>query len=249
MSSENKNGGSRFNVKFNKVVFGLLLIACATLMVLDSFGIGLGFLSDVPAFALVIGAILILWLIDRIVRLRISQIFFPLAFLFMLFEKYIAQWISHGSDNIMNNWLVIFVALLLHAGTAMITPKRRNKGLKFTYNTKAEKTENENTHNASMGSSIIYIDCASFVSENIVNEMGSCQVYFTNIDQYVGGGTVNVTNELGSVKIHVPSGWRIESSISNEMGGCSEPQDKDVGDKSIVINCLNELGAINIVRD
>jgi hypothetical protein len=33
------------------------------------------------------------------------------------------------------------------------------------------------------------------------------------------------------------------------MGGFTEPSDKDVGEKSIIINGVNELGAISIDRD
>jgi hypothetical protein len=249
MSKKNKDGASRFNIKFNRVAFGLLLIACAVLIILDSVGVGLGFLNSVPAVTLIIGAILALWLLDRIVRLRISEIFFPLAFMFILFEKYIASWLSLKGNNIMSNWLVLLLALLLHIGFTLIIPKRQKHGFKTVYKGGVENGSKNNSHNASMGSSIIYIDCNTFVEERVKNEMGSCHVYFTNVDQYVGGGVLNLVNELGSLKVHVPTGWRIESSVTNEMGGFTEPSDKDVGEKSIVINGVNELGAISIDRD
>lgn len=244
-----KRGKVHFTVKFNRVAFGLLLIACAAVIILDAVGVGLGFLSNVPAVTLIIAAVLLLWFLNALVKLRISEIFFPLAFLFMLLEEYIASWVSYKSSNIMNNWLVLLIAILLHVGTALVIPKRKRKRFKAAVNNGVEYESNSKTHNSSMASSIIYIDCTSFVEETVTSEMGSCQVYFTNIEQYTGNGVLNLTNELGSLKVHVPTGWRIESSVSNELGGFSEPSDKDEGDKTIFINGTNELGAINIVRD
>ena len=105
-----KNGDKlKVKVKFNRIAFGLLLIACAVIIILDTAGIGLAFLSGVPSITLIIGALLLLWFLSDLVKLRISRSFFPLAFLFILFEKHIAGWLKLESENIMNNWFVLLV--------------------------------------------------------------------------------------------------------------------------------------------
>lgn len=240
-----KGKTARFSVKFNKLAFGLLLIACAVFIILDSVGVSLGFLSGIPAITLVIGALLIVWTLTELIKLRISGIFFPLAFLFMLFEKYIAKWAALDNENIINNWLVLLAAALLSIGCSLIIPKRKT----FTYVKSSSNTTGSNSkqNTSSLSSSTIYIDCSTFENESVVNELGACQVFFSNIEQYDGNGVLNVVNELGSMKINVPSTWKIITSISNELGSVNEPSETD-GDKVIRIVGSNELGSMTITQ-
>lgn len=239
-----KGKTAHFSIKVNKLAFGLLLIACAVLIILDSVGVSLGFLSGIPAIKLVIGALLIVWTLTELIKLRISGIFFPLAFLFMLFEKYIAKWAGLDS-NIINNWLVILAAALLSIGCSLVFPKRKKATVIYDNSNTSGYSSNGKT--SSLSASTVYIDCNTFENESVVNELGSCQVFFSNVDEYKGGGTLNVVNELGSMKINVPSTWKIITSISNDLGAVNEPTESD-GDKVIRIEGSNELGSMTIIR-
>ena len=97
-----------------------------------------------------------------------------------------------------------------------------------------------------MSSSTVYIDCSSFVSETVTNEMGSCEVYFTNIDKYVGNGVLTVSNRLGYMGIHVPSSWTITNAVGNSLGSVESPRNVSDGDLSIMIEGSNELGSLEI---
>lgn len=242
-----KNGNT-FHVKLsaNRIVFGILFIACAVLIILDAVGISLGFLSVIPAWVFILTVLNLIWLTDVIIKLKLSEIFFPIAFIFMLLEKYIAKWCGLSKSNIINNWLVFLCALLLMIGTKCLAPKR-----KFTFKfTKTPTFTSKSIHNNSRGSaSTIYVDCESDEDTyTIKNELGSCNIYFSNIESYGGNKTLDVHNELGSMQIHVPSQWRIVTSVSNSLGSVSEPEDKGSGDKVIRITGTNDLGSLRITR-
>ena len=243
--NETKNGNKfTCRISANRLAFGLLFIACAILIILDSVGVSLGFLSGIPAITLIVGAMIAVWMISELIKLNIPGIFFPAAFMFMLFEKYIAKWAGLEKSNIINNGLVVIAALLLTIGTNLITPRKNFFILKRDGNTSKKK----NVHNSALSSSTVYIDCSDFVYEKVQNDLGSCNVYFSNVEKYDGNGTLEIQNDLGATRIHVPSDWKIISSIFNDLGAVSKPDDTENGDKAIRIIGANNLGAVSIVR-
>ena len=80
-----------FKLSANRIVFGLLFIACAVCIILDAVGVSLGFLSGIPAWVLILTVINLIWLFDTIIKLKLSMVFLPIAFIFMLLESY---WMS-----------------------------------------------------------------------------------------------------------------------------------------------------------
>lgn len=245
---ETKKGKTvHFKLSVNRIVSGLLLIACAAFIILDAVGISLGFLTGIPAWILILTVINLIWMIDGIVKHKFSEVFLPIAFIFMLLEKYIARWCGIENENFINNGLVFLAAILLMLGTKCLIPKRRFTFTK-TYNNKQFFDTNEDKH-ARGSASTIYVDCGSDEETVTVrNELGACSVYFSDVESYKGNKTLCVHNELGAMTIHVPSELRIVSSISNELGSVSEPEDKGSGDKIIRITGSNELGSLRITR-
>ncbi|MBE5817820.1 MAG: hypothetical protein E7312_02050 [Clostridiales bacterium] len=63
-----------------------------------------------------------------------------------------------------------------------------------------------------------YISCTEFENETITCEKSVCDVYFTNINDYKGDATLQINNTKGNVKIHVPNGWKVVSSVLNDKG-------------------------------
>ncbi len=240
-----KGNKVHFKLSVNRIAFGLLFIACAVLIILDAVGISLGFLSGIPAWIIILTALNLVWLIDLIVKLKISEIFFPIAFIFMLLEKHIAGWCDLGKSNIINNWLVFLVALLLSIGMKCLTPKR-----KFFSKKTQHFFSGPNVHSNSRGSaSTVYVDCSSDDDAVVVkNELGACNVYFSNVESYKGGMALEVYNELGAMTIHVPKEWNILTNIKNELGAVTASDEQGTTDKTIFINGKNELGSVRITR-
>ena len=238
---ETKKGNKvHFKLSANRIAFGLLFIACAVLIILDAVGFSLGFLSGIPAWVLILTALNLVWLIDLIVKLKISEVFFPIAFIFMLLEKYIAGWCGLGKSNIINNWLVFLCALLLMIGAKLITPKRRF-GKRFS--------KIKHNHTSPGTASTVYVDCETEdETVTVKNELGACNVYFSNVESYKGGMVLEIYNELGSMTINVPSEWNIVTNIKNELGAVSASEEEGTTDKTIFINGKNELGSVRITR-
>lgn len=231
-------------VTANRFAWGLLFIALAVFLLLDACGVGFGFLEGIPFFTLALALIFLSWFLKSLFSLKLHEIFFPLAFLFMVLEKHIAGWIGAEKTNLINNWLVFLVALLLSAGVSLLRPRRLLRRVH-----RRSGVSSSDNHN-SVGSSTVYIDCTSFTTEEVTNELGSCQVYFSNVEAYQGGGKLLLHNELGKMKVHVPKEWRIESSLKAELGALMiDDNNKNLPEdaKVITIEGMTELGAMTIV--
>ena len=249
-------------LNFKNTTLGILLILCAVVIILDSLGVALGFFSGIPAATLVLGSLVLVWFLTNLIKLKIAGLFLPLAVLFVLFEKYIALAFSLESSNIIDNWIVFVVAILLNCGFSMLLPKRSNnfsfhksfyigddKHKTTTKETNNERHKSSHTSKNAMSSATIYIDCSSFISETVTNDMGSCDIYFTNVEKYAGNGVLTVFNRLGSMDIHVPSEWSITNAVGNSMGSVSTPKNISNGGLSIVIDGSNEMGALDIIYE
>lgn len=235
-------------ISVNRIAMGILLIIGALLIGIDALGFCPRFFSEVSAFSIIIGAVLCAWILASLIKLNIQDIFFPLAFLFILFEKQISVMMGYSEGkNLINNWLVLLIALLLHAGFILIMPKHKKKidGKNIHFECCSDNsTSNNSTTN--IGNKIIYIDCANFKTTKIENNLGATQVFFSNIDQYEGNGILVIDNNLGLVKINVPSKWSISADVDNSLGSVSIPNEEDDCEKSISIIIDNSVGAVQV---
>ena len=237
-----KKNNWNIKIRANRLAWGLLLIACAVLLLLDACGVSFGFLEGIPFFTLLVSGLLVGFLIAEIFSARFHRAFFTIAFLFMVLEKYIAGWIGADHSNLINNWLVLLIAFLLSVGTSLLRPRklfRRSLGTQGAFS--------GNNHNTA-GSSTVYIDCTSFTTEEVTNEFGSCQIFFSNVKAYEGGGKLLLRNEFGAMKVHVPKEWKIKSSLTAEFGALFVPDDSPEDGKVIEIVGKTEMGALKVIR-
>ena len=109
-------------MKSKKIFWGILLIALAGLLLLDAFGVWEPLaekIGKISIWALICGAVLLLYIIRSLIHWKISRIFVPFALLFMLFEENIAVVCGLSKMNIINNWILLLVAVLLTVGFAL----------------------------------------------------------------------------------------------------------------------------------
>ena len=234
-------------MKTQKILIGLGLILGALLIVLDAVGVMaplVNVIGGVSLFEIIAGLILISLIIERLIRGKVYSIFFYLGFLFMLFEENIAYMCKLESDNIINNWLVMLIALMLTVGfISLFSSFKRKRKFRGSVEYSAKGAESR------LGSSTIYVDCNTFTPAFIENDLGACSVFFQNTENYVSGQTLNVDNHLGSLDINVPKEWHVIVNIENNLGATTHPnEDKDSdGDKKILyINGENDLGSITV---
>lgn len=225
-------------MKKSGIFWGLALVGTAVFLIVSALGTSLGFLdvSGIPVVRIVLGALCLAWLITAVVRLKFGEIFFPLAFIFLLFEGEIADLAGAADSNLIPNWLVIVCALMLTIGVGIIFPKKEEQN---RVNVEGEKSR--------MGRFVKYIDCADFTEAHIDNSMGECEVRFENAELYNGGGILNITNSLGAVCVKVPMGWKVVTDMENELGGLSVPDSSGSAEnKTLKICGKNSLGGVTV---
>lgn len=263
-------------VSVSTIVWGLFIIAIAVFCILQALGVLGGFTSMfgvIPIWKLILGVGLLAIVVSGIVKLKFDEVFVPLGFIFMLFEKNIAFALGL-EENIINNWLVFGCSCLLSIGFGLILPKRRRRfKIKKNYKIKnghirvdlddddkieveAEDNDVDNDFdgddfeeykNDFATANTRYFDGATFKKGYVMINMGATDVIFENADKYQGGGVLKVECKMGALSVSVPEEWRVVTNIANRMGAVSDEHknnDPDAPVLTIVGECV--MGAINI---
>lgn len=217
------------------VFWGVILIAAAFLIVLDA----LNLVGDIPYVRIAIGIFSAARLITEIVKRHVSGIFFPLSFLFIAFEPYIAQCFEL-EPNIISNWIVLFAALLLTLGFALIF-----KEIKYDKYAKSHKITSQYNNHFSEG--VIFIDCVNFEHTYIKNSFGETDIYFQNTDDYRGNATLTLKNSFGETRIHVPEKWNIRNNVTSRLGEFRYNRTTVQGEHTLNLNGKNAFGDIYII--
>lgn len=227
--------GKHFSWKSkNSIFWGIVLVAAAVLLILQGAGVNLGY--NISVWRIILGAFCLAMLIDRLIRLRFTEIVFPLAFLFLIFEAPIAHAVGRPADDLdlINNWIVIIAALLLTIGLKAIIPER---GGHRSFD--------------KVSSSTMYLDGGDLSSVKIHDHMGSVQVFVTNKNLYQGGGHISICDNMGTVKLHIPREWNAVVDIHDNMGRINVPEQPDnrVYDYSVKIEAFDNMGTVDVIFD
>ncbi len=229
-----------------KIFWGLGFVLAAVFIILDVTGVIaplVSFMGEVSVFALILAFLLLAFIISRLIKGKIASIFFPLAFIFMLFEKNIAKMAGLEDENIIENWSVLLVALFLTIGCSILfSSKKKKKKNKHKINVEY----NADGAESNLGASAIYVDCVTFTPSRIENNLGACSVHFQNVESYKGGETLYVENNLGALSIHVPEGWTVKSSIDTTLGGTGVAKSETQDGPLLYIRGENNLGSISV---
>lgn len=230
-----------------KLFWGIGFILLAVALVLDAIGVLSTVtvaVGEISVLAIIAGLLLLCFAIARLCRGKIGDIFVPLALIFMLFEKNIAYVFHIGdeSGNIINNWLLLLSAVLVWIGWSILFSGIKIRRKKKEYNFSGSSGSYSN-----IGSAVKYIDCENFKYESIENHLGTCTVFFENVDKYEGGGVLALENNLGTTTVNVPKDWRVVMEIDNSLGHSSVPTSEASG-PLLIIKGENNLGSVNVKR-
>ena len=232
------------NFKNNKtltlLIWGFALIFAAVFLILDNAGVNFGI--ELAPWRIILGALDLAWIIALCIKLRFTDLFFPLAFLFFIFEGPIASALGHEDGNLINNWIVLLAALMLTIGFKAIFSKHGAVKVGGT-----EKTNSENSAvHGKLGNSTVYIDAADAAEQTIHDNLGKIDVFFTNKEAYTGEGLVNIHDNLGSITVHVPSEWDVVTQTADNLGKINVPEKEASGSVSITLKIHNNLGVVNV---
>ncbi len=231
-----------------KIFWGFIFIFMAVVLVLDAVGVMAPLASsvgEISVLSMVLGVFLIAVLISRLIKGRFEQIFFPLAFLFMLFEKNIAALCGQvASPDLINNWLLLLIALLLTVGFSILLPKRRGHK---KYRIEIEDSKDfDFVKGRGIGNSVVYIDCATFTKRMVECDFGASAVHFTNIEAYQSGAVLVIDNNFGSMTILVPSAWHADVDVDNSFGSITVPKTCNTAGPVLYIKGDNSFGAVTV---
>lgn len=227
----------------SRIFWGVTMIVLAVALILGVAGFNFWLPEGIATWQLILAALCLLWLVHACVYKHFSQIFFPLAFIALLFESEIAVAVGVESGDLAPTWLFVVIAALLTVGTQLLF----SRGVIVLHD--ADGASTRVNKGRVTGSSVLYIDCGEQFNERIENNLGSCSVYFSNKEQFVSGSILAVENNLGSLVLHVPDEWVVTTTIENNLGSIKADGDAErTGEKVLRITGENNLGSIVIKR-
>lgn len=208
-----------------KIFGGSLLILLA---------VGLFFLAASPDFAVLsiplwkcfLGIACIAWLANRFKHIG-ADIVFPIAALFLLFEKEIGTLAGIG-ENFANNWLIVVGACVLYAGIKLLLEK-------------SFRIPNI------IGDKIEYLD-ADKTSFDISSSIGDLNIYFQNTDNgKTDPMTLTICSGIGDCTIHVPAEWNVIVRESASIGDCYVRSNPTSPTRTLTINVASFIGDLRVV--
>ena len=227
-----------------------MLICTAVLLIFNSLGISVGYLDGggLPVVRIVLGVLCAAWLITEIVKLRFARIFFPLAFILLLFEGELASMLHVPGKDIYSSWTILLCAALLTAGVSLLTHGRNDGTLNVEFSDKTAEHDDGGDITCHLSSVTKYIDCTNFTKKQINCDKGSVEIFFENTDRYTGGGELVIANNMGSVEIHIPEDWYTVGDIINSLGSVELPRMTEKSVKPLRISGANNVGSVEISR-
>ncbi len=212
------------------VFWGLVLVIAAVLLILEGVGVPLG--AGMTPLRIVAGVLLLAWVVYDLVKARFARIFFPLAFLFIVFKPVIAA--AAGREDLISDWVVLLAALFLTVGVKLLIPGK-DKSLP--------------SNGRRLGNSSVYLDANDPQTCNVCDNLGNIVVYTVNREKYAGNGIVRVHDNLGDITLHLPADWRVNANTHDNLGYVFIPVQPNPGDKSIALEIYDNLGRVTVVFD
>lgn len=219
---------SNVKTRFRPIFWGVVFICAAAILILDAVGVQLGY--GITPWRIILGVLLLGWVVYELIQLKFASVFFPLAFLFLVFEAPLGHALGKG-DDLISTWVVLLAALLLTVGVGMLAPNRTvlNSGKRI-------------------GKAGVYLDAGKDLSDACVHDnLGDVQVYITNRDAYDGNGVITVTDNLGKVTLRIPGTWQVCTQISDNLGKVDVPPQDYPCSKSITLVVHDNVGTVTVI--
>ncbi len=256
--------------KSGALIWGIMILLAAAGLLCYAFMPTLAIFT-VPLWKWFVSALLLYWMIRLIffsnkLSKKLSFVF-PLALLFLVFEREIGTAAGKGPDFV-NNWIIILAAALLTAAFHLIfrsKPMVRIKSSNTVYRggpdggqsaqaayTKSSGAQGTYTgaRTFSMGSNVCYIDALEPYAA-VSNRMGQLDVRYQNTDmgdpaQQV---TLAVNNALGQTTVYIPANWRVVLTTQDNLGDIYVRPDTADAVRVFSVTVSNKGGQVSIVSE
>jgi predicted membrane protein len=239
----------------NKNVFmGVLLISIAVFLILNQFGL---VTPGISGWNIVLGGFFVGLLIRGIADKSFFGIFFPLAFLWLIFDDVLGfRDISSGT--------VMLIALLLSIGFSYLFPQKKHKDEKkidieweaYENGDKVgehqrvvdETTENSVYCSNTFGATTKYINSNNLQRATLDCSFGEIKAYFDNAVVQNPSVEICVHVSFGSVELYIPREWNLVQNANVFAGSVSE-KNRNCSDGRPVVELVGEVnfGAVTII--
>ena len=236
-------------MKTGKILCGIGLIFFALLLVLDAFHALApleSMIGELSVWSIILGIVLIWYMVERGRKGHFAELFVPLALLFMLFEKNISLLCGAVTPDLINNWILLLIALLLTVGTAVLM-SAFGKGTGMFGEIEGHHAQDKRRAGGSFTRSTVYIDSATMMPSFVESNFGACEIYFENAEAYAGGGTLRVENNFGEMTVYVPIAWKVRARLQNSFGGITIPENQTPDTPELLLVGENNFGSMTIV--
>ena len=223
--------------RFRPIFWGLVLVLAAVVLILDGIGISFGY--GITPWRIILGVLLLAWLISVIVRLQFADTVIPLALIFLVFEAPLAQALGRTGEKLIPTWTVIIAAVLLTIALNIL--------FKPSHTISINGGPGEDTK--TIGSKNLSLDGRTLDGTVIRDHLGSIQIRIKNKRDYIGGGVVTVTDNLGKVVIHLPTEWDLITQTGDNVGNIDIPSHTGNGTKTLTLVLNDNMGSIQVLFD
>lgn len=207
-----------------RVFWGLFFLVAAAAVALSTLGIFT--LSGINNIGWLVLAIFLLALaIASLFKLNWFGLFLPLAGIATI-ANYQTDYLSISGDNIAAVWIV---AVMLSIGFTILFHRSWRSKYRRHYRKRHGKTsassrdaDNEVYVNASLGSTVKYIDSDDFQRAVLKCELGSITAYFDNAKIKGDNAEIVIDGSLSGFVLYIPKDWRLVNNTRCSLGGVSE---------------------------
>ena len=227
-------------MKNNKLFWGLFFIMSAVFIFIS----GLGYCKSFNFMSLTLTTLLIVIIIKSIKKINFTGIFFPLAFIGIIFSNQL------GISSI-TPWPILTIALFLNIGFNFLFGKHHFNWFhhkdKIRFNNSEEINDNYISISSSFSSSIKYITSDDFLHGNVYCSFSSLKLYFYDAVMKNDNASIDLSISFATVDLYIPKGWNVIITSDPTLGSISEKNKHDtVYTNTLTINGDISLSSLNI---
>ena len=215
--------------RINDILRGLVLIAVAVCLVLWKLGkLSLRFsIAGVSWFWVIVAIGLAIVAVTSLCELNFGGVFFPAAFICMIFSK---PWHLEA----LTPWVVLIVAVLLTMAFERMFPMRGGKRNFVSARTGYESDGKYAYYALRMGESAKYFRQEDLENVDLLMTMGGMSVYFDNVNVPSGEIKIHTKTTMGETHLFVPRDWKIVNDVRCMMGETNYSGFRDESDENSV---------------
>jgi len=220
-----------------RIFWGILFVLIGIFLVVSK----IGYFANLNVFTSLLTGFLVVVIVKSLLRLNFAGVFFPLAFICIIYDKQL------GITNI-TPWTVLIAALLGSIGFSMIFHKRI-KWMDTQFNCEDYKFEKIDVEDGSyigfktsFGSSIKYINTDHFEQADLNCSFGEMKVYFDNAAMSNNNAVVRINASFSGIELYIPKSWNVENKTNVVLGSIDEKNRNN----QITTNTLTLVGDIKL---